>query len=179
MTINWKFIAAREGNRVLFGYVPNPQTSNSGVTIATGVDLGQMSQQEIRNFMLPNYMVEKLLPYAGLKKLDAVNFLLEHPLRLTPIEAADLDEVVMYRHVKTIKNIYNMTGTWFDNLPDEAQTVIASVAYQYGDLPRKCPKFWKAVTAQDWKAAVHELRNFGDDYETRRNIEADLLERIV
>jgi Bacterial toxin homologue of phage lysozyme, C-term len=41
MAVDWKFIGTLEGAGILKGYVPVSQTSNSGVTIATGVDLGQ------------------------------------------------------------------------------------------------------------------------------------------
>ena len=43
MRVNWKFIGEQEGAGVCTGYVPVAATSNSGVTIATGADLGQQS----------------------------------------------------------------------------------------------------------------------------------------
>ncbi|MCZ6804491.1 MAG: pesticin C-terminus-like muramidase [Proteobacteria bacterium] len=56
------------------------------------------------------------------------------------------------------------------------QTVVASVAFQYGDLESRTPNYWQQVTTGDWPAALYNLRNFGDRYPTRRNKEADLLE---
>lgn len=44
--IDYGFLSAREGALVLDGYVPAPTVSRSGVTIATGVDLGQRSKAE-------------------------------------------------------------------------------------------------------------------------------------
>jgi len=41
--VDWGFISDREGGQVLTGYVPNASGSQSGVTIGTGVDLGQRS----------------------------------------------------------------------------------------------------------------------------------------
>jgi peptidoglycan hydrolase-like protein with peptidoglycan-binding domain len=67
----------------------------------------------------------------------------------------------------------------FAELPAEAQTVIASVEYQYGNASTRTPKFWKWVTTQDWKSAVRELYNFGDAYESRRFTEGDLLAALV
>lgn len=49
--IDWKFIAAREGAEVLIGYVPmkNGKVFGiSGVTIATGVDLGQRNESDLK-----------------------------------------------------------------------------------------------------------------------------------
>lgn len=51
--------------------------------------------------------------------------------------------------------------------------------FQYGDLATKTPKFWAAVTAQDWKTTASILRSFGDAYKTRRNLEADLIDKLV
>ncbi len=41
MAIDWDFISSLEGDQRLAGYVPAADVSESGVTIATGVDLGQ------------------------------------------------------------------------------------------------------------------------------------------
>lgn len=56
----------------------------------------------------------------------------------------------------------------FYKLPTEAQTVIASVAFQYGNLATSAPKFWAEATSKDWSGAISELRDFGDVYNTRR-----------
>jgi hypothetical protein len=57
--------------------------------------------------------------------------------------------------------------------------VIVSVAFQYGDLATKAPKFWDAVTKQDWKQADQILRDFGDKYPSRRKLESDLLKPLL
>jgi GH24 family phage-related lysozyme (muramidase) len=67
----------------------------------------------------------------------------------------------------------------FSQLPPEAQTVIASVSFQYGDLATRTPTFWGHVTNERWQKAVDELRNFGDRYPTRRGKEADLLQGAI
>ena len=68
---------------------------------------------------------------------------------------------------------------YFFDLPGQAQTVIASVSFQYGDLSVRSPKFWKWVATQDWPEATQILRNFGDGYPTRRMLEARLLEELA
>ena len=64
----------------------------------------------------------------------------------------------------------------FHDLSDECQTVVASVAFQYGRLEVATPNFWRQVTTGYWLAALENLRDFGDRYPTRRNKEADLLQ---
>lgn len=53
------------------------------------------------------------------------------------------------------------------------------MAFQYGDLSMAAPRFWRTVCQQDWRGAVAELRDFGDLYDSRRHLEADLLSAIV
>ena len=51
------------------------------------------------------------------------------------------------------------TGTDFSKLDKRKATVVASVAFQYGDLPTKTQNFWKQVTSDDWNAAYANLKN--------------------
>jgi len=73
----------------------------------------------------------------------------------------------------------NIRMTDFFSLPRQAQTVIASVSFQYGNLALRTPNFWKAITAQDWKRTIAILKKFGDRYPSRRNAEANLLEGLM
>lgn len=108
-----------------------------------------------------------------------------NPLTITKLEADAIDTASKKQAKDALVTRCNaaIAGkaglTRFDLLPSEAQTVIASVAFQYGDLARRTPTFWKHVTAQDWTSAVKELRSFGDAYASRRTREADLLARLV
>jgi hypothetical protein len=120
--IDFNFISRLEGGRHTRGYVPNPETSRSGVTVGTGVDLGQMGDQDLVD------------------------------------ETADVS---------------------FEDLPDGVQTVIASVAFQYGSLQKRTPNFWRQITSGDWQGAYRNLQNFGDDYGTRRKKEAVLLKQSL
>jgi hypothetical protein len=64
--VDFGFISQLEGGQQLVGKVPNAQTSQSGVTVATGVDIGQMSVQGIDALDIPSDLKDKLRPYAGL-----------------------------------------------------------------------------------------------------------------
>lgn len=171
-----KFIHELEGCS-LTGYVPAPKNSNSGVTIATGYDIGQRYTTEIIN-AFNEELARKLTPYAGLTKQEAVGFLEKNPLQITEEEANEItawsDENVKRLVIKR----WNASNAdiLFEDLSDERQTVLASVAYQYGNLASKTPKFYGHATCGDWPAAIAELRNFGDATPTRHNREADILE---
>jgi Bacterial toxin homologue of phage lysozyme, C-term len=181
MAVDWKFIGTLEGAGILKGYVPVSQTSNSGVTIATGVDLGQATTAEIDGWGIDDSLKAKLKPYCGLQKQAAVDFLAANPLVITPDECEQIDSVVEAEYAARVAATYNASAHMaFANLPDRAQTVIVSVAFQYGTgLAKACPKFWAAAIVQNWAGMVHELQNFGDQYTPRRLKEANYLMPIL
>ena len=182
--IDYSFLSAREGGRKLDGYVPDALMSGSGVTIATGFDLGQRRKSELVALGFPHRLIEQLAPYLGAKRQDARKLLREKPLRITLGDALLIDKAFKQKFVKQLAadygaSIRNRKKAAFFELPAEAQTVIASVAFQYGDLARAAPRFWEAACAQDWRTAIAELRNFGDIYYSRRHLEAELLSSIA
>lgn len=175
------FIGRQEGFR-LDGYVPDLGASMSGVTIGTGVDIGQMSVAGIQSLDLPNELKQRLIPYAGLTQHNAVYLLSNLPLYLTVDEAHALDRAVTQNIIGGVATRYDLAapGRSFAELPLEARTVIADVAYQYGpNLEQRAPAFWSDVTQGNWDGATQKLRAFGDRYPTRRNAEADLLELSI
>lgn len=176
--VNFGFISELEGGQVLQGYVPDAGNSKSGVTIATGFDLGQYSISQLQ-MAFSHDLYRKIYRFIGLKGQAALTELDKSPLTITRDEADDLDA---FSHSKTVEHLSREylrdSGVSFESLPDEAQTVLASVAFQYGNVDTRCPKFWCACIKQDWSQAIAELRNFGDRYPTRRNKEADYLEVV-
>jgi hypothetical protein len=180
--IDHEFISKLEGGRITRGYVPVASMSMSGVTIATGFDLGQRTAADLAALKLSPLLVAQLRPYLGKRKQEAVDYLKRYPLTITDSEAQQIDVAVKRAHVLSLIKKYDESASevHFTDLPGEAQTVISSVAFQYGvNLQRRTPKFWKAVIAQDWKEAVAILNNFGDAYSARRRKEAALLGKIV
>lgn len=69
--VDWGFIRNLEGfsNK---GYVPTDKMGKaigqSGVTIGTGFDLGQHSEQDLVNIGVPNDLIQVLHPYLGKRK---------------------------------------------------------------------------------------------------------------
>lgn len=175
VNVNFGFIAALEGSQAMAGYVPDPEKSNSGVTIATGFDIGQRSDSDLVA-LLPQHsaLVDKLAPYCGLKKQAALAALIKTPLHITAAEANAIDTAVKQQLLNRLVQRFNKVALCsFADLSPALQTVIASVAFQYGDLASRCPRFWHAATTANSGAVVNELQNFGDRYPTRRNREAN------
>lgn len=171
-SIDMAFIARLEGGPATRGYVPDPEHSRSGVTIGTGFDLGQQKNLT----MLPRDLAARLAPYLGLIGAKAVACLQAQPLTVSADDARRIDEAYKAPFIARLASDYTKAaGTEFASLPPPMQTVIASVAFQYGNLASRTPKFWAQVVKADWKAAESNLRNFGDRYATRRCKEADLL----
>lgn len=182
-SIDFSFISKLEGGQQLKGYVPASAASNSGVTIATGFDLGARNEADLKKLKLSTALITKLKPYLSLKKTAAVNKLRATPISIIKSEADAIDKAVKKEATDLLIRRYNAAvkprQKKFTQLPKEAQTVIASVAYQYGNLSSRAPKFWKTATDQDWADMVKILKKFGDSYPTRRNKEATLLQGIV
>jgi len=63
--IDYDFISQLEGGRQTIGYVPDANTSQSGVTIATGFDLGQRNENDLIVLNLPQNLIDKFKPYLG------------------------------------------------------------------------------------------------------------------
>jgi GH24 family phage-related lysozyme (muramidase) len=174
-SIDFNFIKDREGYS-LEGYVPEPDKSQSGVTVASGFDLGQKQKSDLQG--LPKSLQDKLTKYLGKKKQEAVEELQKFPLRITDEEAELLNKKSKEDSIYKLATKWkNKTGRDFSELTPSQQTAIASVSFQYGDLESATPNFWKSITNNQWDKAVSELRNFKDIYPTRRNLEADLLEQ--
>ena len=190
MSINVEFIRATlesfEGKGIAKGYVPAKNgvaLGVSGVTIGTGVDLGQQTGAGLMDMGVPHSVVKKLLPYIGLKKAAAQDALRRQPLTLTAEEVAALDDAVIRRYVRDIEARYNKNfpASPFADIPREAQAVVVSLLYQLGlGSPAKFPRTWNALQAGDWKDAARRLGDglLWDGYQTRRAAEGKLLKRI-
>ena len=180
INIDWNFIHQLEGFE-LTGYVPQDKNGiigNSGVTIGAGFDLGQFSKRELQSMDIPANLIAKFEPYLGLKKYAALLKLKSAPLRITMDEFKAFDEKVKNRFIKGLDELFaKVEGTgFFQSLDSRKQTVVFSVAYQYGlGFNKRCPTFFRLVCARDWDGVYNELMNFGDRYTTRRKQEAKYL----
>lgn len=172
VNIDWNFISSLEGGQKLVGYVPVVARSHSGVTIATGFDLGQWHEWELlRRLNLPLILVAKLRPYLGLKLQDAERKLEQLPLTVTKEEADQMDKAVKRRMLEITESRYNAVPpspelyknrvAKFEDLHPIPQTVIYSGVYNLGWNKAKYPRWTYCVVANDWIGLYKELMNFG------------------
>ena len=177
--IDFDFIAEQEGAAINKAYVPTKRDGsvdgNSGVTVATGVDLGSKDDAYFEG--LDESITRKLRPHFGKKKAAAQTSIQTSPLVLTDSEVAALDRFVKEKELNDLRDQWNKdSDTDFDDLPTNKATAVASVYYQYKNNLVNKHNFWKQTTSGDWDAALDNLRDYEDPYPSRRNREADYLE---
>jgi len=159
----------------LSGYVPTP---SSGVTIATGFDLGQHNKQDIKNLNLPKALEDKLLPYAGSSDAKkAAN------LTITAEEAALLDKSVIDSKLNSFNAAY---VTKFGESPNQSldentRLALASAFFNMGPgmlNAEKNPSMFKALQSKNPALIQKEIANFHrgakGQPESRRLVEAGI-----
>lgn len=155
----------------------------SGVTVATGCDLGQTTLTRLRAAGVPESALTKLTPYLGLKKFDAIAALARTPLELTLAEAEAIDNghILQYLDLYVRKAYEADSGLKFDTLPTQAQAVVFSVCYQKGcgGVRKDWPTLWGMLCKADWAGASHELLTGFSQYKGRRTIEGKLLAQVL
>lgn len=154
----------------------------SGVTIATGCDLGQTDIPSLKGYGVSDDLIGKLEPYIGLKTSKAIAKLSELPLSITAEEAQHLDTCVHTGYLnRYVRPAFDRAARFaFDDLPKQAQAVVFSVCFQKGcgGVKRDWPKTWEYLTTRNWAAASHELLNGFKDYKLRRSLEGTLLKEL-
>jgi phage tail protein X len=202
--LNWElgtnilpeYLSSFEGGQRLDVYLPIRKgkiVMRSGPTAGTGVDIGQMSESQIRALGLSDSLTQKLIPYANrhndpqdpLSGPALIKWFAGNRITLTKPEADELDYVVQGIHLRAAIASWDSArpegSPSFTELSPQQQTVILSRTYQAGTgMPKT--KLWKAFYGQalkgDWNAAAKLLysapvRDFSYQYRVRR--EASLL----
>jgi hypothetical protein len=180
------YIPCRPGN---FTGKPNQNPAKyeaigvSGVTIATGVDLGQTDEDSLRGYGVSESLIRKVSPYLGLTSKRAIYKLYNAPFQISPEEAAELDHHVHAGYLnRYVRPCYEkQSSVKFDELPKQAQAVVFSMCFQLGcgGVKRRAPKTWHYLTNQMWADASDELIYGFRDYAGRRKIEGMLLKEIL
>jgi len=180
-----------EGGQKLQGYIPMTKggvLGKSGVTIATGFDIGQYGREEIKAFGFPEGLEEKILPFAGLRKGDALAVIdLVKALSITSEEANIIDYAVKAKHLGSAIRSWDSTrpdsAPAFTELTPAQQTVIFSRTFHQGiGMPSASVSqtFYSAAQAGQWQSAELALRNYNVSaqwYKNRISSEANLLRR--
>jgi len=173
--VDMDFIEDREGFKII-GYVPDAEGSKSGVTIASGFDLGARKLSDLNG--LPEEIINKLEPYLGLKGNEAISKAKQ--LKITREEGRIINKFAKKESLQKLEKKWNKDSKIkFNELSIEQATVLASVAFQYGSSFKRKDgtqmNFYKLALDNDWQGVYDELMDFGDRYPTRRKEEAKLL----
>jgi hypothetical protein len=177
-----------EGRQRLNGYVPNNHgvvIGNSGVTIATGFDIGQLDQKGLASLQLGSDLTTKLAPYTDIRLSPALAYLNLHPLSVSRDEANDIDYAVQGAHLRAAITSWNMRRPngqpSFNQLSPQQQTVLLSRTYHQGPNMPNSPvarDFYNAALNGDWTRARTALQNYHVSaayYINRVHLEAGLL----
>lgn len=179
-----------EGRGVTGGYVParnGEPIGASGVTIATGLDLGQQSLDTLQAMGLPTALINRFIPYLGMQRNEAQYILARHPLSITPAEAAIVDAAVHAKYIDETVELFGRDA--FAAAPREVQAVAVSLHYQFGTPYRKSSpalgEAWEALRSDEYAGAAAALRDpmgwsrLHRQYASRRAGEAALLEQAT
>lgn len=156
----------------------------SGVTIATGCDLGQTDVKTLENYGLSSAIISPLIPYLGKKKDAAIQKLAAMPLSVSEDVAAEIDYHVHRGYLdRWVRPAYERDsgGVKYNDIPKEAQTVVFSCCYQKGcgGVRRDWPRLWGFLTKQNWEGASRELITGFKEYANRRRMEGELLKGLA
>jgi hypothetical protein len=153
----------------------------SGVTIATGVDLGQTSRATLTGYGLTEDYADLYLSYYGKKRNDALQALFEKPFAVSEECAKATDAAVHSGYLQGVIRRYDQDKpkTPFEQLPRGAQAVIFSLLYQNGCAggPKKNPAAWQALVDGNWVKAggIFMAASAWQGYQDRRKAEGKLL----
>ena len=170
---------------ILNGYVPKRNgvpIGQSGVTIATGCDLGQQTPESLLKMGVPQTLAARLIPYCGLRRDAAVAKLSTLPLVISEDAADAIDSAVIGSYIREVQARFDRDAgsSRFVDLPKEVQAALVSLRYQlgFGGFPRT----WALIVAGNYHGAISELRDptkWGGQYMDRRRDEAALLSAVA
>lgn len=190
--INFTFIAKLEGDQWLRGYIPIKRSGvvmgRSGMTVASGFDVGQRSAAEMSSFGFPPALASKLKPFADqpfkgrTKDQVAATVAKLGPVPILTKQEADLCDGAVFAAISggalANWNANALPGVpAFTDLPSGWQTVWLSRFYQEGPATHVAlgRKFRGEALAGKWKEAISTLKSYSE-YTARAKAEAALLE---
>ena len=127
---------ALEANK-LKAYVPENKDGTvigkSGVTIASGLDLGQYNYEDLtKNLKIPKDLADKLKPYLG-KRGKAAQQALKTPFEISEEEASTINTAVSKNELKKLTNNFNkLTGRVFSAEPNNVKQALLIASYNLG-----------------------------------------------
>jgi hypothetical protein len=205
--VNWGFIQRNEGGYYPYTYALPPKYNktthqytyykNSGITVATGVDLGQHTYNDLLGWGLTPDQITPIAPFLNggqsdgstLKGQAAWDWTQNNP----PVKISDevgmlLDlgaENETYTRVQRVYNNYSDNNN-FSDLPGQAKTVLLDIAYQHGPsgiLNVNSDSLAFDISNGDYASAVSDLKVYeksgaGKPYSSRVDSDIRMLQSI-
>ena len=162
-----------------------PVIGASGVTVGTGLDLGQQAEADLRRMGVSGALIARFRPYLGLRKMDAVLALQSAPLTLSDAECDALDAAVHADYIARAAALFDRyTDLPFADCPAEAQAVIVSLFYHLGSPFATYghpgyPVLYSRLCHGDWPEASRELLTGFTRYANRRADEGRLIASLA
>lgn len=193
--INFDKLADFEGGQSLKGYIPGHTlgvkddvakvAGKSGVTVATGFDIGQWTVSDLSQKLgLPDSLQKKYKRFCSKPKQLAIDELEKEGLSVTKLEADQTDLRVQRYHLVAAMATWDddpKPSKKFVDLTMAQQTVVLSRTYHQGiGMPETAvaQDFYNAAQKGDWVAAEKALRKYHVKqgwYKVRVSQEADYL----
>jgi hypothetical protein len=153
-------------NYFLCGYVETKYITNSteqevspfsGVHIANGMDLGELTEDKLMIMGVPSILVDRLKPMIGLRGKEALDVLLATNFTLTNTEGELLDHINKNYPYTLIEYNYNSENPAkkFNELPIEIRTSLVSL-YRSNGLTLN-DTLWSGIKQNDWDSVYDIL----------------------
>lgn len=151
----------------------------SGVTIATGCDLGQTNIATLQEYGLAPGIIQQLSPYIGRKRDDAIHALHIAPLAISQADAQAMDDAIHYGYLGkyVIPNFERKSRLRFEDQAEPVQTIYFSIIFQRGctGADNAHPDIMAAFHRAAFENAARMLMAWTGDYAPRRNAEGKYL----
>lgn len=176
--VDFVFLAQWEGGQYLHGYIPFAKgvvAGNSGMTVATGFDIGQKSGRQLKGLALSASLLDEIDDFAektfrGLDLAQAVTAVqaIGAPIpEITKAEADLLDKLIHGEHLRAAIAAWDAAKKpgvpAFTMLPEPWQTVLFSRFFHQGVGAHRTgvmKTFWGSATAGDWPQAIIDLKAY-------------------
>jgi len=167
------------------GYIPmdgGKPLDKSGLTIGKGVDLGQQTAEGLAKMGVKEETIAKLLPFLGLKGMDAVAQAQEvgEP-ELTDEEVKNLDSSIIDGYAKTFESMFkDKVGYDVSDLNENQQLALSSLFFQFGPsifgTNGKPTQLLGQLKNKDMEAVAGNIATWNPKYRTRLNATALLFQ---
>lgn len=141
----------------------------SGITVGNGFDIGQHNAADLFKAGVRKDLVEKLLPFLGVKGMEAFYRLEKAKKIIEEPEVLELSTIMTDHKAKEFIKIFDERSRsikWAE-LPDDIQTILYSLFHAYGyRFPYKHNTFKQVVGSKDVKeirkVLIDNLMDYGD-----------------